>query len=276
MSNQWLRAMLGLSMFVVPTLLAIGIVVGVPILAFAIVMFVFPLMRRIVGKIEPDDSPIWNERIATLLDRLPLFYAAVLAACVALVLRHLTEASLSAADALGLGLSVWMLMLFATCVAHELTHRRDSRQAMVGQCIAGVAGYPLLAHEHLKHHARAGDTAGAEWPRVGESVWLFSARRARRIFADAYGPRCSIWRPGARGRHVWGLRVATFTTLITTSLFALAGGWDSSSTSGPASQSSLACSCSPTSSTGVSVTIARVPARVVASVGKTIAVCRPG
>jgi len=225
MSNQWLRAALGLSMFVVPALLVIGIAIDTPILAFAIVMFVFPFMRRIVGKIQPDDPPIWNEGIATLLDRLPLIYAAVLSACIAVVLGHLaSDAEPSAGQAVGLGLSLWMLMLFATCVAHELTHRRDLRQAMVGQCVAGVAGYPLLGSEHLRHHARAGDTSGAEWPRVGESVWRFAGRRARRVFVDAYGARSAIWRPGASGRHVWGLRLATLVALITASLFAVAGG----------------------------------------------------
>ena len=154
-------------MFVVPTLLVVGLAIDMPILAFAIVMFVFPFMRRIVGKIQPDDPPIWNEGIATLLDRLPLIYAAVLAGCIAVVLSHLAfNAGPSASEAVGLGLSLWMLMLFATCVAHELTHRRDPRQAMVGHCIAGIAGYPLLGNEHLRHHARAGDTSGAEWPRV--------------------------------------------------------------------------------------------------------------
>jgi fatty acid desaturase len=226
MTYQWLRAALGLSMFVVPALLVLGIVLEAPALAFATVMFVFPMMRRIVGKIEPDDSPIWNERIATLLDRLPLIYAPVLAGCIALVLLQLAfDASPSAAKAVGLGLSLWMVMLFATCVAHELTHRRDPRQAMVGQCIAGMAGYPLLCNEHLRHHARAGDTSSAEWPRVEESVWRFAARRAWRIFSEAYGSRSSFWRLRARGRHVWGLRVATLTALATASLFAVAGGW---------------------------------------------------
>ena len=226
MTKQWLRAAMGLSMFVVPALFALGIFLDMPALAFAIVMFVFPLMRRIVGNIEPDDPPIWNERIATILDRLPLVYAIVLAGCISLVLYRLAAASEPrAAEALGLGLSLWMLMLFATCVAHELTHRRDTRQAMIGQVIAGMAGYPLLGSEHVRHHARAGDTSGAEWPRFDESVWRFSGRRALNIFAEAYGNGSAIWRRGARGRHVQGLRVATLTTLFIAALFALAGGW---------------------------------------------------
>ena len=71
------------------SLFALGILLDTPALAFAIVMFIFPLMRRVVGNIEPDDPPIWNERIATTLDRLPLAYAGALAACVALVLQRL-------------------------------------------------------------------------------------------------------------------------------------------------------------------------------------------
>jgi fatty acid desaturase len=179
-----------------------------------------------VGNIEPDDPPIWNERVATILDRLPLAYAGALVGCVALVLQRLAvEPRPGMGQVVSLGLSLWMLMLFATCVAHELTHRRDTRQAMVGQCIAGIAGYPLLSSEHVRHHARAGDTSAAEWPRFDESVWHFASRRAVSIFAEGYGSGSAIWRPGVRGRHVWGLRVASLTAVVTAGLFALAGGW---------------------------------------------------
>jgi fatty acid desaturase len=226
MSNQWPRAALGLSMFVVPALLLIGIVLDTPSLAFGIVMLVFPLVRRLVGNLQPDDALVWNEGVATLLDRLPLLYAVVLAGCFGFVLGHLAlDEHPVVGHAVGLGLSLWMTMLFATCVAHELIHRRAVLQAMVGHCIAGIAGYPLLGNEHLRHHARAGDTQVAEWPRMEESVWRFAGRRAVRVIVQAYGGGSAFWNPGASGRHVSGLRAATLIFLIVSALFSWAGGW---------------------------------------------------
>ncbi|MBT9595716.1 MAG: fatty acid desaturase [Vitreoscilla sp.] len=226
MAKQWLRASLSLSMFVVPMLPLAGIALNTPSLAFWTVILVLPLARRFVGKVQANAAENWDEGVATWLDRLPLLYAVVLLGCTALVLRHLALASRpSPGQAVGLGLSLWMTLLFATCVAHELIHRRDPRQAMVGHCIAGLSGYPLLGSEHLRHHARAGATQDAEWPRADESVWWFAYRRAMGVFARNYGSRSAFWSAGASGRHVYGLRAATSIALITCSLFALAGGW---------------------------------------------------
>src|SRR4029078_6049058 len=116
------------------------------------VMFVLPLARPLVGKLTPGTAPLWSEQIATVLQRLPLVYSLVLTAAIAAVLNYVASApTLDFAHALGLGLSLWMVMLFATCVAHELIHRRGTVESMVGHYVAGVAGYPLLGHEHLRH-----------------------------------------------------------------------------------------------------------------------------
>jgi fatty acid desaturase len=223
MNARWLHALLGLSMFVVPAVFMFGMVLGAPALAFLFVMFVLPLMRPVFGRIRPDEQPLWSERVATLLDWLPVLYALLLVACLALLFRHLSAAKpMAASDWIALGLSGWMLLLFATSVAHELIHRRDARQRLVGHLLCGVAGYPLLAHEHLRHHGRPGDTALAEWPCHDESVWRFAARRCRRIVREGYGTSSPIWRTGSH--HSLGLRVATAATLLTVAVFALAGG----------------------------------------------------
>ena len=104
---------------------------------------------------------------------------------------------------LGLGLSLWMTLLFGTCVAHELIHRRDKRQAMLGHMLAGICGYPALGMEHLAHHARPGDTRLAEYPLKDESVWQFAWRRMRQnrcrtvsALARRHGTRkrkCRTW-----------------------------------------------------------------------------------
>ena len=226
MLNQLSVAAGYLTIFLVPALLLLGIVLDAPSLAFGIVMFVLPLVRPLAGKLTPGGVPLWSERIATVLQRLPFAYALVLTAALGATLRYVASAQeLDVARAVGVGLSLWMTMLFATCVAHEMVHRRAGQDAMVGHFIAGLAGYPVLEHEHLRHHARPGDTVSAEWPYVGESVWQFAVRRAASVVRSAYSPGSAFWNLRARGRHVAGLRLATTVWLITCGMFAYAGGW---------------------------------------------------
>ena len=226
MLNQLAFAAGFLTMFLVPALLLLGILFDAPSFAFGMVIFVLPLARPLFGKLSPGITPLWSERLATVLERVPLVYAVILTAAIGIVLRYVASSEiLDFRHALGLGLSLWMTMLFATCVAHDLIHRKAARHAMVGHYIAGLAGYPLLGHEHVRHHARPGDTVSAEWPLVGESVWHFSARRAFAIVLSAYSPGSAIWTVRAPGRHVLGLRLATAVSLITCGLFAQAGGW---------------------------------------------------
>lgn len=226
MPNQLLFAAGYLTMFLVPALTLLGLALDAPSLAFGIVMFVLPLARPAVGKLSPNVTPLWSEGVATALDRLPVLYALVLTATIAVILRYLGSApTIDAPHIVGLGLSLWMTMLFATCVAHDLIHRKGPQDALAGHYIAGLTGYPLLGNEHLRHHARAGDTAGAEWPSVDESVWRFFARRASVILRSAYAPGAAFWNVRARGRNVLGLRVATATSLAACGLFAYAGGW---------------------------------------------------
>lgn len=213
-----------LSIFIVPVLLLVGVAIDAPSLAFAVVMLVFPLTRPIVGTVS--EQVVWSERIATCLDRLPLLYAAVLPAVVGLVLHDLSINGIaSTSQAIGLGLSLWMTLLLSTCVSHELIHRRGVLEITAGHCLAGLAGYPVLAQEHLAHHARSGDTACADWPRIDESVWAFALRRGCRIFADAYDPGSAFWSRQAMGRSVLLLRIGTAVSIATAAAFAWIAGW---------------------------------------------------
>ena len=213
-----------LSIFIVPALLAIGVSLHSPSLAFGVVMLLLPLSRAVFGTVSK--PVVWHESIATALERLPLLYAAALTIAIAYVIQHLMLHGFeSAAHAVGLGLSLWMTMLLSTCVSHELVHRRNGWHSMIGHCLAGLVGYPVLAQEHLAHHARSGDTEATAWPRVDESVWQFALRRAKRIFADAYGLGSAFWNPRARGRSIQLLRLATAVSVASAALFIGAAGW---------------------------------------------------
>lgn len=214
-----------LAIVVVPSLLMVGVWIDAPSLAFGAVMLGSPLLRPVFGGVR-GQATVWRESVVAALDRLPLLYAAVLLGAMAVVLGDLLVHGVqSAPSAMGLGLSLWMTLVLSTCVSHELIHRRNATQAMIGHGLAGLAGYPVLAQEHLAHHARPGDTATADWPRLDESVWRFALRRGRRISADAYGKDAAIWSIRARGRGVLALRVATAVSGVTAASFALVAGW---------------------------------------------------
>ena len=125
----------------------------------------------------------------------------------------------------GLGLSLWMTLLFATCVAHELIHRRAKPYALLGHLLSGFCGYPLLGAEHMAHHGRPGDTERGEVASNAESVWAFAARRARRIGADLLGSQAPVWRLHCRSQSAVWMRAAVASMAFTVFAFALIAGW---------------------------------------------------
>jgi Fatty acid desaturase len=214
-----------LAIFWLPMLLLIGARMGYPSLAFAMVMLVLPLGRAVFGAY-PFSAPIvWSEGIASFLDRLPVWYALCLLVAFVMVIWIVDAGAIADSGAtFGFGLSLWATCMFATCVAHELLHRRATTDARVGALISGLAGYPLLVQEHLVHHARSGDTFNAEWPRLDESVWGFAWRRFRLVASDTLATGGSLWR-GSRPASSRHLCTAFSATLLTWAAFTWAGGW---------------------------------------------------
>ena len=165
MDKQLMAAAGYLAIFLMPTLFLLGANIQEPWLAIGVAILLFPLARVVFGAMPATGAPEWSERIATLLHGLPLAFAGVLPVCVlaGLLLAGQSQAEFSLAM-LGLGMSLWVALLFGTCVAHELIPRRDKRHALIGNMLAGFCGYPALGSEHLAHHARPGDTRLAEYP----------------------------------------------------------------------------------------------------------------
>jgi hypothetical protein len=182
MDKQWMAAAGYLSIFLMPALFLAGAITQEPWLAFGAVILVFPLARLVFGGLPAAGAPEWREQIATFLHYLPLVFACVLPVCVLIGLALTGQAQRTDGSAtIGLGLSLWMTLLFGTCVAHELIHRRAKWHALLGSMLAGFCGYPALGFEHLAHHARPGDTHLAEYPLRDESVWKFAGRRTKRV-----------------------------------------------------------------------------------------------
>jgi hypothetical protein len=226
MWEQLLDAIGYLSVLLTPALLVAGIWQGEPSFAAAMVLLVFPLARGLFGGLPAGRPVVWRESIATFLDRLPVLYALALLAAVAVVVERLASGLyLQPTQGGGRARRRWVWMLLATCIAHELIHRRDVKLARLGHCILGLAGYPVLGMEHPTHHARAGDTTNAEWPRLDESVWQFAGRRLRRVLATTYAPGGALWDRRSINRTLQGVRLATAVMAATWLAFALFGGW---------------------------------------------------
>ncbi|UUX97308.1 fatty acid desaturase [Aquabacterium sp. J223] len=214
-----------MAIFIAPALLAVSAVIAQPLLTFGVAFLLFPLARLVFGVHRPGEPPVWGGRLAFVLERLPMVYAFALVGALGTVLvRWLTFAP-SSFEGLKWALSLWVTLIFATCVAHELVHRSSSGDRLMGHVLAGLAGYPLLGYEHLRHHRLAGNTAAAEWPRREESVWRFAGRRLSRITAETVG-RCGLaWHGEARLPTVRGLRLALVAMAANWAIFGAAAGW---------------------------------------------------
>jgi len=205
-----------------PLLLAAGLALGIPGLAFVALFFVAPLLRVVFGD-AGDEAPAWRETVATALELLPQLFAIVFAAAIGFVIWRLSKSAMSGGQWVWLGLSVWATAIFASCPAHELAHRRSLGSRFVGRLLAGVLGYPLLEHEHRAHHAKSGDVDNAEWPRVDENVWAFTARRSVRVVQSAW--EGNVTAAQRRGHRFAGdLPVSVAAMLATWLAFAVAGG----------------------------------------------------
>ena len=202
-----------------------GSAIDRPWLAFGVVIVVFPMARVVFGALPPVGAPEWRESVATSLDHLPVAFAVVMPALVLWGLTHAVDSiGIDAGASIGTALSLWMTLLFGTCVAHELIHRRDRRQAMLGYALAGFCGYPALGMEHLAHHARPGDTRLAEYPLRSESLWRFVARRLNRVGVDLFRPGAAVWSPRIRLPNPVRTRVALVATTVTLGAFSILGG----------------------------------------------------
>ncbi|MBC7991512.1 MAG: fatty acid desaturase [Luteimonas sp.] len=168
---------------------------------------------------------MWSERLSFALDRLPYVYAAALALAFAALLLSWRSEGLTLLDGIQWTLSLWVVCVFGTCVAHDLIHRPTAMDRAFGHMLGGLVGYPFLGYEHLRHHRLAGRTAEAEWPAYEESLWRFASRRLRRIVVETVGTRGLAWHGDLRSPTARGLRLSLVTTASLGMAFGAMGGW---------------------------------------------------
>jgi Fatty acid desaturase len=214
-ARQWLLSSGFLSVLIAPALLIAGIELDRPLLAFGVVMLLYPLARPVFGEIG-DAAVEWTEPVSVALHRLPVLVALIGIGLMTWVpWRLFGGAAESTGYLVALGLSLWIVLLLATCTAHELIHRSSPWEARLGRWLAAAGGYPLLALEHLNHHLRPGDVSRAEWPDERESVFGFARRRLTLVVRSA--AEVALGRAGSpRARN------ALFETCLVTALAACA------------------------------------------------------
>jgi len=221
MLRELLRASGFLFILLPPLLLAWGVSIDMPGLAFVVLFFVAPFLRVVFGDAD-EMAPEWSEPVATALEWLPNLFGLVFAAAIGFVLWRMGQGAFSGGQWVWLGLSLWATSIFASCPTHELAHRRSAGSQFVGRLLAGALGYPLLEHEHRAHHTRGGDVDNAEWPRVDEALWAFTARRSIRVLQSAWDGNVTAAQRRGR-RFAGGLPLSVSATLVTWLAFALAG-----------------------------------------------------
>ena len=211
-----------LVMFAPPALLVASVTGDAPWIAFVGLIVVLPFLRAVVGD-ATGAPPEWSETIATFLGALPIGCAVVYAGAFGYAMWRLGRSAPTGGYLALLGLSLWAVCAFATCVAHELLHRRDALSQTAGRVLSGMIGYPLQEREHVVHHARGSDVASAESADIDESVWLFTARRALRVPRTAWDG--DVAAAQQRGHRLsGGLPLAVAATIATAMGFGIAVG----------------------------------------------------
>jgi alkane 1-monooxygenase len=205
-----------LTFLVPPTLLASGTLAGQAWLAFAAVFIVAPLLRAVIGEVS-DKPRQWSEVTATVLEMLPVVYVLVLISTLAVTLVCIRRANLAAGALVSVGASMFAVFVLASCVAHELLHRKSVLMRALGGVLSGVIGYPLLETDHRNHHRLANRMRLAEAPYPTETVWQFSFRRGSAVIRRATEEH----RAGIRSHRLW---LAIAAMVGTAALFAVVAG----------------------------------------------------
>lgn len=179
MFRQLPQAACYLSILVLPALLILGTATGIYWLAAVSLFGVMPLLRVLIGDASPAAIE-WRESLSQFLHFLPVIYAALLFFSIGFVAWILHQrGGLLVHEWLALGASLWATFLTATAPSHDLLHRAEKTSQRLGRMVSGVAGYPILGHEHPGHH-QSKITRG-EWAYADENVYAYSVRQLRAI-----------------------------------------------------------------------------------------------
>jgi alkane 1-monooxygenase len=172
-----------------------------------LVFVAFPLLDVAIGMdaSNPPDSVLkWLEqdryyRWCTYIF-IPVQYAGLIVACWLWSNGHL-----SAADGIGLALTMGVVGGIAINTAHELGHKRDNLERWLSRVALAQTGYGHFFIEHNRgHHVRVATPEDPASARLGESFWAFLPRTVAGSLRSAWGIECA--RLARLGKPHWSLR----------------------------------------------------------------------
>jgi alkane 1-monooxygenase len=197
-----------------------------PVLVFVI----FPVLDVVIG-MDPTNPPEsvlkWLEqdryyRWCTYL-YIPIQYAGLVFAC-----WLWSNGDLSAADSIGLMLTIGVVGGIGINTAHELGHKRESLERWLSRVALAQTGYGHFFIEHNRgHHVRVATPEDPASSRLGESFWAFLPRTVLGSLRSAWGIERT--RLARMGKGPWTLRNdivgAWAMTLVLFAALTLAFGW---------------------------------------------------
>jgi alkane 1-monooxygenase len=214
---------LGYAIILLPPLLVIAASrLDLAWLVVGTVVFGFPLARWLFGAMRPGSPPPWSPLQIRMLESLPLIYVPVLMLAIVALIKNLTRNPPTVLQLAGWTMSLWLVFVFGTCVAHALLHSPMRARKPVGHGLAGICGYPILGFEHARHHRLCGSTSAGEAPGRDEPLWAFIARRIVVVASQGFGSAGVI--RGSSPASAW-LRGSCLACLVTACTFGAAAGW---------------------------------------------------
>jgi fatty acid desaturase len=216
-----MRALGFSAIFLPPLLLVAGRVVEFDWLLPLFFFVGIPALRPIFGSLPEGGIRDWTDRERRVLELMPRLYVIPLALVVSFCLWTLNN-GLDKYPLQQIGFALAMLVLggVASCVAHDLMHRRREVDRILARLIMSLVFYPFFVDEHLEHHQLSRDTDSAHCPRNDESFWTFVFRRG--FTAPLLAWLSASRRRGSIGQSLW---LYLSLTLLLTAAFVVAGGW---------------------------------------------------
>jgi alkane 1-monooxygenase len=209
----------------IPLLTPLGVRLGSPWLAAAVVFGAFPLLGLAVG--EDRSLPMVGLRrsraLIAYLDNLPRVYAAVWAGTLVWAIDSAARTHPGPGALAGLIVSVGIGSAVAVPTAHELMHRRSEFDKGLARFMTALCCYGQMAVEHFHHHAMVGDPEAGATARRGMSVYRFAVSD----FVQGLRNSWSVERSRLRrsGEPWWHNQVIRGYALAAGLLAAFAGIW---------------------------------------------------
>lgn len=147
-----------------------------------------PLVDHAIARLAPNWRPSAGLQRILFADTIFWLYALLQAAALIYVLVHVSTNALSLFEYMGLASSAGIVTGTAgITAAHELMHRKDSRQRALGSFLLLMVTYMHFRIEHVRgHHRRVGTAHDPGTAKLGESYPAFLHRAMGNGFTSAW------------------------------------------------------------------------------------------